>query len=220
MYTIVDVENNRYNVIKIGDLYWTVENLKTTKFNDGTDIELITGNREWKDAGVNNMPAYCYYGNDLNYKEKYGALYNFHAVNTGKLAPEGWRVPTDDDWTKLESYLISSGYNWDGSTSGNKIAKSMATNTDWEVVNYEGSIGNDLTQNNKSGFSALPGGYRDCGYFYDIGYYGYWWSATEYNVPLAYDRCLSYDYGALLYRYGKRYDSKGCGFSVRMVRDV
>jgi len=218
MYTIVDVENNRYNVIKIGDLYWTVENLKTTKFNDGTDIELITGNREWKDAGVNNMPAYCYYGNDLNNKEKYGALYNFHAISTGKLSPEGWRVPTNEDWKGLESYLINNGYNWDGSTSENKIAKSMAANTDWEIINNDGTIGNDLTQNNKSGFSALPGGYRfDYGDFYYLGNYAGWWSATEYNdASRACNRCLVYYYDDL-YRY---FSGKGWGFSVRVVRDV
>ena len=119
----IDIDGNEYNVIKIGDLYWTVENLKTTKFNDGTDIKLITDNEEWDDGWENNMPAYCYYDNDLDNKNKYGALYNFHVVNTGKLAPEGWRVPTDDDWTNLEDYLIYSGYNWDGSTS----EKSMMT---------------------------------------------------------------------------------------------
>jgi len=213
---ITDIDGNEYDFIKIGDLHWTVENLKTTKYNDGTEIELITGNRDWEDAGVNNMPAYCYYGNDLNNKEKYGALYNYHAVNTGKLAPEGWRVPTDEDWTNLENYLISSGHNWDGSTSENKIAKSVAANRDWEIVNYKGSIGNDLTQNNKSGFAALPGGYRGDRYFYDIRYYCYWWSVTEFSASRAYDRSLGYGSEYL----GRSNDYKGCGFSVRVVRDA
>jgi uncharacterized protein (TIGR02145 family) len=216
MYTI-DVENNSYEVVKIGDLYWTTENLKTTKFNDGTHIELITGSKEWTDAGVNNTPAYCYYDNDLNNKEKYGALYNFHAVSTGKLAPEGWRVPNNEDWKCLEKYLISSGHNWDGSTIGNKIAKSMAANTDWITSGNNGSIGNDLIQNNKSGFSALPGGYRnDNGYFYDLSLSGIWWSATENNASYAYYRYLDYIFEDLC-RY---VNFKGCGFSVRVVRDV
>jgi uncharacterized protein (TIGR02145 family) len=217
MYTIVDVENNRYEVVKIGDLYWTTENLKTTKFNDGTEIKLITGNRDWEDAGENNMPAYCYYNNDLDNKNKYGALYNFHTVSTGKLAPEGWRVPTNADWTKLENYLISSGYNWDGSTDENKIAKSMAVNTDWKGHKNNGAIGNDLTRNNKSGFSALPGGYRD--YYSPFNYFGsngHWWSATEYDASRAYNRYLYHDSE----RLHRDYYYKGCGFSVRVVRDV
>jgi len=216
MYTI-DVENNRYNVIKIGDLYWTVENLKTTKLNDGTDIELITEKKEWIDAGVNDMPAYCYYDNDLSNKQKYGVLYNYHAVNTGKLAPEGWRVPTNEDWKGLENYLINNGYNWDVSKTGDKIAKSMAANTDWKTNNYNGSIGYDLTRNNKSGFSALPGGYRYFGGdFNDLSYYGYWWSATESDASYAYNRNLYY-YHEGLDRYS---NFKGCGFSVRLVRDA
>jgi uncharacterized protein (TIGR02145 family) len=216
-YKIIDIDGNEYNVVKIGDLYWTLDNLKITKFNDGTEIELITGNRDWEDAGENNMPAYCYYNNDLDNKNKYGALYNFHAISTGKLAPEGWRVPTDADWIKLESYLISSGYNWDCSNIGNKIAKSMAANTDWETDNYNGSIGYNLTRNNKSGFSALPGGHRDYnGYFSSLSYCGHWWSATEYNAFYAYYRYLYYDSD----RLHRDYYYKGCGFSVRVVRDV
>jgi len=217
MYTI-DVENNRYEVIKIGDLYWTTENLKTTKYNDGTEIDLITDNEEWKDAGVNNMPAYCYYNNDLSNKQKYGSLYNFHAVSTGKLAPDGWRVPTNDDWTNLENYLISSGYNLDGSKIENKIAKSMAANRDWIISRNNGAIGNDLSKNNKSGFSALPGGARFYyGSFNNLGRYDYWWSATEYNAFYAYNRYLRY-YSEYINRYNV--GNKGCGFSVRVVRDV
>ena len=189
MYTI-DVENNRYEAVKIGDLYWTVENLKTTKFNDGTEIELIADYEEWEDAGKNNIPAYCYYDMD---NKKYGALYNYHAVSTGLLAPAGWRVPTNEDWKCLEKYLISSGYNCDG------------------------SIGNDLTRNNKSGFSSLPGGYRGCdGYFYDIGYHCSWWSATESDASYTYHRYLYHNKEHLV-RY---YYNKGSGFSVRVVRDV
>jgi uncharacterized protein (TIGR02145 family) len=208
---ITDIDGNKYDVIKIGDLYWTVENLKTTKFNDGTEIELITNNKDWIDVGENNIPAYCYYDNDLSNKHKYGALYNFHAVNTVNLAPEGWRVPTNEDWTNLENYLINNGYNWDG------IAKSMAANTDWKTNNYYGSIGNDLSKNNKSCFSALPGGYRDIyGNFYNIGNNGYWWSATESDASKSYNRSLDYDLENLYWSYS----SKGCGFSVRLVRDM
>ena len=162
-----DIDGNEYNVIRIGDLHWTVENLKTTKYNDGTDIKLITDNEEWEHAGKNNIPAYCYYCNDLSNKQKYGALYNYHAVSTGKLIPEGWRIPVDEDWNErcLITGTILSGYR-----------------------SYDGNFNN-------------------------IGDYGFWWND---NATFAYFRNISYNFDGLAkYNY-----SKGCGFSVRVVRDV
>ena len=125
-----DIDDNIYSEIKIGDQVWTVENLRTTKYNDGTAIPHVNENTNWLDL---TDGAYCFYENNETPSKhsKWGALYNWYAVNTGKLAPSGWRVPTDDDWTKLEEYLIANGYNWDGTTSRNKIAKSMAANADW-----------------------------------------------------------------------------------------
>ena len=120
-------------------------------------------------------------------------MYNWYAVNTGKLAPAGWHVPTDAEWTELEEYLISNGYNWDGTTTSNKIAKSLASKGGWKLSSGEGNIGNDMTSNNRTGFSALPGGFRGYnGYFYSQGSYGYWWSATEGNASRAYYRYLYY----------------------------
>ncbi len=155
---IGDIDGNGYHIVKIGNQVWTVENLRTTRYNDGTAIPYVTDNSAWANLST---PGYCYYGNDSAANAvKYGALYNWHAVNTGKLAPEGWHVPTDAEWDTLQNYLIANGYNWDGTTTGNKIAKSMAAKTDWNSSSTAGAPGNDVQSNNSSGFSALPGGYR------------------------------------------------------------
>jgi uncharacterized protein (TIGR02145 family) len=213
--TVTDIDGNIYTTVKIGNQVWTVENLRTTKYNDGTPIPLVTDSAAWKAL---TTPGYCYYNNTTNADsiKKYGALYNWYVVNTKKLAPKGWHVPTDAEWTTLENYLIANGYNWDGTTTGNKIAKSMAAKTDWETDVSVGTIGNDLTKNNKSGFSALPGGCRVFdGPFILIGRYGHWWSATEFVASVAYFRYLF-----CVNRYlGRDNIIKSSGFSVRLLRD-
>jgi uncharacterized protein (TIGR02145 family) len=116
----------------------------------------------------------------------------------------------------LQNYLIANGYNWDGTTTDNKIAKSLAAKTDWKTDTAAGTIGNDLTKNNRSGFSALPGGFRvGNGNFFDIGNNGYWWSATK-NVELkACYGSLYCDKDFLL-----RHSIEGrCGLSARLLRD-
>jgi len=196
--TPVDADGNVYHTVKIGTQTWTVENLRTTKYNDGTAISEVTDQTEWKNC---TTPGYCWYNNDETAnKSTYGALYNWYAVNTGKLAPEGWHVPTDADWNILAAYL--------GGESVAGGALKEAGTTHWTSPN--------TGANNSSSFSALPGGYRSFdGYFFSIGNYGYWWSATEGNASVAYGRSLGYDYSDL-----DRYNYyKSCGFSVRLVRD-
>ncbi|MDP4276770.1 MAG: fibrobacter succinogenes major paralogous domain-containing protein [Bacteroidota bacterium] len=211
--TVTDIEGNVYNYITIGTQVWMIENLKTTKYNDGTSIPNITDDTTWSNA---TTPGYCFYNNDVAYKNAYGALYNWDAVNTGKLAPTGWHVPTDAEWITLENYLIANGYNYDGTTTGNNIAKSLAATTDWSTSTYTGSVGYDLTKNNASGFAGLPGGYRGCfGPFYDVGSGGYWWSSTENDYCSAWYRGLRC-YGSNIYC---DYSSKQFGWSVRCVRD-
>jgi uncharacterized protein (TIGR02145 family) len=212
--SVTDIDGNVYKTVKIGNQVWTVENLRTMKYNDGSTIPQVTDDTAWHKL---NTPGYCWYSNDIKNKSKYGALYNWFAIDTKKLAPKGWHVPTDAEWTILENYLIANGYNWDGTKTKNKIAKSMAAKKDWETDADAGSIGNDLTKNNRSGFSALPGGFRDfMGYFIRIGNFGYWWSATEEaDVSFAFNRDLSFGFV-----YLSRYSSlKCCGFSVRLVKD-
>jgi uncharacterized protein (TIGR02145 family) len=221
--TVTDTEGNVYQTVQIGNQVWMAENLRVTKFNDGIAITEITDNAAWANIYNNNLatPAYCYYNNTTNADsiKKFGALYKWYVVNTGKLAPTGWHVPTDSEWTIMEKYLVLNGYNWDGTkdtANDNKIAKSLAAKTDWHTYTDTEAIGCDLTKNNNSGFSALPGGFRyNNGTFDSKRYFGDWWSATESDASLAYGRVLDYDdYG--LYR---NYNDECCGFSVRLVKD-
>lgn len=216
--TVKDADGNKYNTVKIGNQVWMVENLKTTKYNDGTPIPNVTDNSEWANLTTG---AYCNYDNLESNAATYGRLYNWYAVNTGKLAPAGWHIPTDDDWTILENYLIANGYNYDGTKDEDKIAKSLCAKTNWALSSTPGTPGTVPENNNSSGFTALPGGYRYggngyyLGSFLSIGEYGYWWSSTERNEDYAYIRTLYYFYRDLL--RGNLY--KGNGFSVRLVRD-
>jgi uncharacterized protein (TIGR02145 family) len=211
--TVTDIDGNVYQTVKIGNQVWTVENLRTTKYNDGSLIPLVTDGAAW---AALKTPGYCWYDNDIKNKSKYGALYNWYAVDTKKLAPKGWHVPTVAEWDTLQNYLIANGYNWDGTTTGNKIAKSMAAQTDWKTDTNPGATGNDLFKNNKSGFSALPGGWRFfIGFFNLFGRFSVWWSATEDAASNACDRRLGHDDGTL----GRGVLPKSCGFSVRLLRD-
>ena len=101
--TVTDIDGNVYHTVTIGTQTWMVENLKTTKYNDGTAIPLVTDSTAWLNL---TTPGYCWYNNDAaTYKNTYGALYNWFTVNTSKLAPSGWHVPTDAEWTTLITYL-------------------------------------------------------------------------------------------------------------------
>jgi uncharacterized protein (TIGR02145 family) len=205
---VTDIDGNVYHTITIGTQVWMVENLKTTKYNDGTAIPLVTDNTAWSTLST---PAYCWYNNDATtYKNMYGALYNWYAVNTAKLAPTGWHVPTDTEWTKLENYVSTNL-----GTSGS-VAEALAATTNWATIGGDG-IGNNLSKNNSTGFSALPGGYRyDNVTFSDVGYEGYWWSSSESNTSHAWSRSMNY-YNSDVYRYSV-YLKTG-GFSVRCLRD-
>ena len=212
-----DGDNNYYPVITINTRVWMAENLKTTTYKDGiTIIPVVQGITDWS---ILTTPAYSWYNNDeAANKDKYGAIYNWYVVATGNLCPEGWNVPTDAEWTMLENYLIASGYNYDGTTSGNKLAKSLASVTGWNASSNSGSIGNaDYSEKrNSSGFTTLPGGYRDeDGTFNDLGKDGGWWSATEAGISAAKDRWMYYS-GSNVNR--GEYSKKN-GFSVRCLKD-
>lgn len=219
--TVRDIDGNVYQTVKLGNQEWMAENLKTTKYNDGTPITYVFDDTAWFNlhAEGSSIGAYCYHENDSTRMAKYGALYNWHAVNTGKLAPAGWHVPTDAEWTELENYLVLNGSNWDGTTDtaqDNRIGKALAAKTDWLSSADSGAIGNDLTLNNSSGFSAIGGGYRyHGGTFYGQRSHGYWWSATEYDASKAWYRSLGYGGDGL--STGSLF--KGWGISVRLMRD-
>jgi uncharacterized protein (TIGR02145 family) len=209
--TVTDADGNIYTTVKIGTQIWTVENLKTTKYRDGSPIPLASDNSEWDNR---SSPAYCWYASDISNKKRYGALYNWYTVNTGKLAPKGWHVPTDTDWAELENYLITNGYNSDGTKEGNTLAQSLTDKT--ALKTGDASVTLDKRNTNRSGFSALPGGSRYVdGVFYYLGAYSYWWSATEGDEFHALTRYLFFGNVALI----RGNSSKSYGYSVRLVED-
>ena len=219
-----DTDGNNYTIVIIGNQTWMAENLKTTRFSDRTAIPLITDFTTW----VNLItPGYCWYNNDApTYKNTYGALYNWYTVNTGKLAPTGWHVPSDAEWSTLGNYLTANGYNYDGSTSGNYYAKSLAATTNWAIDNTDaGVIGNNLSKNNSTGFSALPGGsYIYCGSA-GIGNTSEWWSSTEGDADwrgdniTAWSRYLYFGYCNLSRLGNGGFDGKVNGHSVRCIKN-
>ncbi len=212
--TVTDIDGNVYHTVTIGKQTWMVENLKTTKYHNGNGgvIPDVTDN-SWYSLYTG---AYCNYDNDDANGLKYGRLYNWYAVtNSQKLAPIGWHVATDAEWTTLINYLIANGYNYDGTKDDNRVAKSLASVTDWTAFVGPGAIGNDLSKNNTSGFSAIPGGYRTSYYpsaFFGIGSIGYWWSS---DVNSTWARHLDYN-SSYVFRESA---DKNSGFYVRCVKD-
>jgi uncharacterized protein (TIGR02145 family) len=148
------------------------ENLKTLKLNDNTTvIPNVTDNTAWSTLAT---PAYCWFDNNIAYKPIYGALYNWFTVNTGILCPAGWKVPTDADFTVLESYLgipTDTLYLWGWRGTISHAGEKMKNTTGWDA-------GQNGT--NTSGLSAIPGGYRYAadGTFQALGQWFYWWTAS------------------------------------------
>ncbi len=222
--TVTDIEGNTYKTVKIGEQWWMAENLKVTQYADGTAIPHVTDDNDWAALGDNNTDkAYCFYNNNANLG--YGALYTFAAATNGTphsgshiqgVCPIGWHLPSDAEWTQLKNYMIANSYNYDGTTSGNKIGKALASNTGWRNSSDVGDVGNNPATNNSSGFNALPGSTRTkSGSFDGARDYGIWWSSTQYSGDTAYDHGLFYGDPDL--RRG--YDDKSRGFSVRCVRE-
>lgn len=193
-----DIEGNIYNTVAIGNQVWMAENLKTTLYNDGSPIELSKDNSDWY---AYPSAKYCWYKNDeAKYKSKFGALYNWYAVNTNKLCPRGWHIPSKSDWTILTTYL--GGVR----VAGGKLKEKGSTY--WATNNY------GTTHN--SGFMARAGGNRTFGGdFIENGYEGYWWSSTqEGKLEAWFLNINSNSSEALTYENNLRY-----GFSVRCVRN-
>ena len=174
------------------------ENLKTTRFNDGKAIPLVTDEMKWKAL---QTPGYCFYNNDPANKEIYGALYNFYTVNTKKICPKGWHVPSDAEWKTMVDFL------GDKTIAGDKLKETG--NIHWKNA--------FLNPTNDFDFTALPGGTRlYSGYFPEFGNsYAVWWTATEYSSLKAYNWGLHVSSS----RVFTGYDSKQCGFSLRCVID-
>ena len=195
---VTDTDGNVYQTVTIGTQVWMAENLKTTKYNDGSPIPLVTDSAAWVTLPT---PGYCWYNNDAaTYKSTYGALYNWYAVNTGKLAPTGWHVPTDAEWRTLTTFFGGE------SVAGGKLKEAGATH--WNSPNTGAT--------NSSGFSGLPGGSRYFnGTFISVGNFEYWWSSSAFDATSAWFRGVYYD-NATVNRY---YNDCTYGFSVRCVKD-
>ena len=173
------------NTVKIGSQEWATEDLKVTKFRNGEDIPLVTNGEEWAEL---ETAAYC-----ISFKGHY--LYNWYAVNDPRgLAPEGFHVPTDAEWTELIDVL-----------GGEEVAGVAMKTEEWGGTN-------------SSGFTALPGGYRgfNNGYFGSVGLYGLWWSSSAGGTSLAWGRCLSSG-DVNVYRDDA---SLRNGFSVRCLKNL
>jgi uncharacterized protein (TIGR02145 family) len=214
--TINDIENNKYKTISIGNQTWMAENLRTTKYQNGDLIG--TTSSPTQDISGESTPEYqwAYDGNE-SIAEVYGRLYTWYVINDSrKICPVGWHVPTQEEWTTLTNFLINNGYGLEGSE--NNIANAMAATNGWEKNGTQGTPGSGQTINNKSGFSALPGGFRSGsdGGFTFIGEGGYWWSSTDVNNVLAWRGCyIWFGFGTVYADPGE----KKVGNSVRCLKD-
>jgi uncharacterized protein (TIGR02145 family) len=213
--TVTDIDGNIYNTVTIGSQVWMNENLKTTKYNDGTSIPLVTDSTQW---GALSTPGYCWHNNDPATYANYGALYNWYTVDSGSnggknVCPIGWHVPTDAEWTTLTDYLTSNGYGYGG--SGNDIAKSMAAKSGWSTSTIAGAVGNDQASNNSSGFTGIPIGDRAYfGPFSNNNEACTWWG-SNYNTDNAYFHSINYNSGMVT----TNYFNKRSGFQVRCLKN-
>lgn len=221
---ITDIDGNVYNTVIIGTQTWMAENLRTSKYSDGENITygwpLDPANNEWN---LPTTPGYCWYNNDVSNKIPHGALYNWLTVNTGKLCPIGWHVPTSTEWNTLSNYLLVNKITFkDGSIDA---AKSIASNSGWEIPQSweyrgtiipvpEGCVGKNQATNNRTGFNCFPSGMRVFqDRFMSMGELAVWWSATGPANP--WDFSINYSGTDL----SQGSDYKRNGFSVRCVKN-
>lgn len=145
--TISDVEGNIYKTIQIGDQLWMAENLRTTRLNNGIRIPQLQIDAVWEST---EYPGYCWFNNDTTNKSIYGALYNYYAINTDKLCPIGWHIPSEAEWTELIDYIGRDG------KEGIKLKEQGSKH--WEIPEWTSSAD---SATNITGFTALPAGTRD-----------------------------------------------------------
>jgi uncharacterized protein (TIGR02145 family) len=192
--SIYDIEGKKYKTIVIGTQTWMAENLRSVKLNDGTDIHFGSDSYEWS---LLTIPGYCWYSGDST---AYGAVYNWYTVGTGKLCPEGWHVPSDEDWTTLTDFL-----------GGSDVAGGLLKETG--SVHW---IKPNAGATNESGFTALASGYRSAyGGFSNLGHYGVWWTSTEWSSTGAWYRDLYNGYESA----DRSNTSKQGGASVRCIKN-
>jgi len=198
---VFSVTISKAQTVTIGTQVWTSKNLDVDKFRNGDPVPQAQTEEEWKEAGENKQPAWCYYDNDPINGRKYGKLYNWYAVNDQRgLAPAGFHIPTTFEWEDLVDFL------------GGIIdaAKKMKSTSGWHENNGSNEIG----------FNGLSGGYRNCDYasstFEEMGNHGFWWSTTDDNTSTkAWTRGINYGYGGV----NRGLIRKNTGCSVRCLKD-
>lgn len=198
--SVTDIDGNKYATIQIGTQTWMAQNLNVSRYNDGTEIPNVTDNVTWEKLKTG---AYCYYDNLSSNGAIYGKLYNWFTINDSRnICPVGWHVPSDTEWKELTEYLGGE------IVAGGKM-KSTGTQL-WASPNKSAT--------NESGFSGLPGGFRDDdGSFKKVGFYCILWSSTEDSAERAWASGLYSDHGgAPVYGQG---DDKGSGSSCRCLKD-
>ena len=203
MHPIMDADGNVYTAVRIGTQEWLVENLKTTKYVDGTPISLVTDSTAWNTLST---PAYCWLNNDsAMYADKFGALYNYYVVadsSSKKVCPSGWQIPTHNDFEILKDYMRYHGH---FAIEG----KALKAVTDWILVP-------PYTGTDDYRFKALPAAFRNVsGTFGTVGYEIWFRSNTEYNDSTAITWQLYYE----SYAFNTFWSDKRFGFSVRCLRD-
>jgi len=209
LQTVTDIDGNVYHTLKIGNQIWMVENLKTSKYRNGESITNFTDATSWSNTTIG---AWCDNNNSTTNATKYGHLYNWYAVNDNrKIAPIGWHIPTDEELTILINYIS------EHSANSTNVVKAMATNSDWKIdSSVTGSVGNNLSINNSSGFSALPGGHCDgSGTFYGLTSVGNWWTSSINSALDAKYFYISYNSNTL----NRTSIFMHYGLSVRCIKD-
>jgi uncharacterized protein (TIGR02145 family) len=204
---INEQQHYEYDIIKIGNQEWMTKNLDVQHFQNGDIISEAKTNDEWAQAMAEGKPAWCYYKNNLNKGKKYGKLYNWYAIADPKgLAPKGWHVPSDAEWTQLSEFLGQTKLGI-GEVQIGIAGTKMKSKDGWR----KSSKGQ-----NESGFSGLPGGYRNLNcYFKYLGSSCLWWSSTEKDSSQAWCRQLDYFYSILV----KISNYKHIGCYVRCIKD-
>jgi len=213
--SITDVDGNTYRTVQIGDQCWMAENLKVTHYRNGDSIPCITDAAEWSNLSTG---AYCNYGNDEENVSTYGRLYNWFTVKDSRnIAPDGWHVPSDEEWRQLEIYLGMSPseaqdmMGWRGTYEGGKMKTAGTIEGEdglWHSPNTDAT--------NESAFAAVPGGHRNTrGYFDRMGTYAIFWSTTKFDSDYAFTRYLYYKSSMV----GRSDGNNHYGFSIRCVRN-
>lgn len=213
--TMTGNDGTVYKTVRIGDQWWMAENLRETKYRDGSDITVVLENSIWEDLTIG---ARCVYNNNESHALTYGYLYNWYAVNdTRSIAPEGWHVPTDEEFKELE---LSIGFSQSEADKNQVYRGDVAAKIIGHLNLWQDGILKDSEEIGSIGFDGVPSGDRRAfqGFFIGLKEWCTFWSSTDYlwgNDPCAYYRDLSYDNRGIF----RGYCSQQFGFSCRLVKD-